>query len=107
MSMKKNTLLAIFLVLTLIWYLIYLLIPYDRFANFLGIINLGNGHSWPLSFLLMDILAIALAILFVFIVVQRLKKKQFRWLFLGMLLIYPLITVLATLQDLVFSPIAP
>jgi|SRR6185369_2866873 len=107
MKFGKNKLVTILVILTIAWYLISFLIPYNTLANSLGIVKLGNGHSWPLLFFLMDTLVIALTVVFVVILIRVLKKKQYQWLLLGVLLLYPLITVWATLQDLIFSPIAP
>ncbi len=103
----KNKQVTIFLVLIIAWYLISFLIPYNTLANSLGIVNLSGGHSWPLSFFLMDVLVIISTVLFIIVVMQSIKKKQFQWLLLVILLIWPLITVWTTLQDLIFSPIAP
>ncbi len=65
-------------------------------------VNLDNGRSWPLSFFLMDALVIVLTVVFVIFLISALKKKQYIWFLLGVLLLYRLITVWATLQDLVF-----
>ena len=104
----RDKLVVLSLAFTTVWYLISFGVPYNRLADFLGMVKLDNGHSWPLAFFLMDTLVISLTVLFIIIVfIKSLKKKQFQSLLLGVLLIYPLITVWATLQDLVFNPIAP
>ena len=109
MKIKQNKQIAIFLILTTAWYLITFVVPYNLLADSLGHVNLGNGHSWPLSFFLMDALVIGLVVAFIYMAIQDLKKKTVKiyWVLLTLLLVYPLITVWATLQDLVFSPIAP
>lgn len=107
MGFIKRNLKTLFFIITAAWYFIIFLIPYNTLANLFGIVNLGNGHSWPLSFFLMDSLVIVLIAIFVIISISALKKKQYQWLLLGVFLIYPLITIWATLQDLIFNPIAP
>ncbi len=109
MKFGKNNLVTVFLVLTIAWYLISFLIPYNTLANSLGIINLGHGHSWPLSFFLMDALVITLTITFLVMAVQGLRKKALKlyWVLFIILLYYPLLSVWSTLQDLVFGTIAP
>lgn len=99
----KNKPLILFVALTAIWYFITFLVPYNELANSLGIVNLGNGHSWPLAFFVMDVIVIASIVLFIVQTIRSLKKKELHWLLLGVLLFYPLITVWATLQDLVVS----
>lgn len=105
--MKKNSLLVIFFVLVAIWYSITYFVPYNVLANSIGIVDLGRNHSWPLAFFLMDALALVLTVLYVIIMVHYGKKKQYYWILLGILLVFPLRAVMATLFDLVLSPVVP
>ncbi len=107
-NMKNNTSQIIFLAFMVFWYSIIFLVPYNSLATFLGDINLANGHSWPLSFTILDVLVLSQAIILILHVVKNIHKKQYLLWFVGLLLlIYPLITVWASLQDAIFSPIAP
>ena len=109
MKFGKNKQINIFLSLTIAWYLISFLIPYNTLANSLGVVSLGHGNSWPLSFFLMDIITIVITLLFLWLAIKEFKKKKLNiyWFLFAILLIYPLFTVWATLQDLIFNPIAP
>lgn len=109
MNIRLDKSLVLFLLLTGIWYLIIFFVPYNSLADSLGQVNLGHGHSWPLSFFLTDALTLSLTIGFIMLVIQGLKKKTLKlyWVLFAVLLIYPLVGVWATLQDLIFNPIAP
>lgn len=95
-----NKSIVIFLILTTGWYLFY--VPEDSWAHILPIVSMGE-RSWPLYFFLLDALAIGL-ILFLFIQVIKLfiKKSKFIFVWAGfmILLIWPVLTVFATYNDL-------
>lgn len=63
-----------------------------------GVLELGE-RSWPLSFALLDVFSL---FLIVWVVVQflRAKKKSRQWLFVLVLLIFPLLNLYATVHDL-------
>lgn len=107
MMFRRYKQIIIFLTIVIAWYLVSFFIPYNTLANSLGVINIGSRQSWPLAFFLMDGLVLVSTALFVVILIRALNTRQYPWLLLGILLLYPLITVWATFQDLVFSPIAP
>ena len=107
MRINKQT--VFFLILTAAWYITGSLIPYNKLAASLGFINLDKGHSFPISFFLMDAVVICMTVTFFVMVIQGIKKKtlKFQWVIFGILLIFPLFTIWTTVQDLIFGPIAP
>ncbi len=92
-----------FLSLIAIWYIIS--IPSYSISRMLPIVQMGE-RSWPLLFFLLDGLVLLATGLFLFFIIPSLWKvrpfrvRSFLWLFAGLLLIFPLITVMATYSDL-------
>ncbi len=92
-----------FIILALIWYILGFT-SYDVY-KILPNVKMGEYHSWPLYFFLIDIFATFGLIIFYGRIVwtNRKSKHIFFYILLGLLLIYPLLIVHATYDDLYSS----
>jgi hypothetical protein len=91
---------VIFLLLTGSWYILFF--PEYQLAPLLPIVKMGE-RSWPLYFFLLDALAIGLLLFIIIQLIKNLLEKNkyiLLWLLFISLLIYPLINVFATYDDL-------
>ncbi len=101
--MSKIATKIIFLFLIAVW---YILSP-SQYSTYriLPIVQMGE-HSWPLYFFLLDGLALIIIGLYIFLLIPNFRKggrsrlRSLLWLFAGLLLIFPLISILATYSDL-------
>ncbi len=101
--MFKIAVVTVFLFLIAVW---YILSP-SEYSDYhiLPIVQMGE-HSWPLYFFLLDGIALLATGLYIFILISNYRKEgrfsapSLLWIFVGLLLIYPLISVWATYFDL-------
>jgi hypothetical protein len=102
LSLEKQ----LFALITL-WYLVILGMPYDVLGEVLGEIRFPTGVVWPISFLILDCAVVGMVIAYSVLMGKCIhqKKLDYYWLLLGILLLYPLFTVWATLSDTWLSPI--
>ncbi|OGH38539.1 hypothetical protein A3F59_02025 [Candidatus Roizmanbacteria bacterium RIFCSPHIGHO2_12_FULL_38_13] len=98
-SWMQNKQITLFLLSSLAWYFLAWT-EYD-YEKMLPQVHMGAYNSWPLYFFLIDTFAIGLVLFYGSILwVNRKSKQLFRYVLLGLLLLYPLLLIYATYDDL-------
>lgn len=99
---QVNKRLVIFLILTLIWYVL-IWSAYD-YEHLLPQVQMGKYNSWPLYFFLLDAFGLGLVAFYASILWRRRNTKGFiLYILLGLFMLYPLLMVYATYDDLYSS----